>query len=62
MDKNEELFAIEIKSGKKIDPGVFKNLKHFQKQKVNVNGLVIYGGKEYAEINSQQFVLPWNEI
>ena len=62
MNKNEELFGIEIKSGKKIDTLALKSLTYWQKQAPNSNSLLIYGGNETSEINSQQFVLPWNQI
>ncbi len=60
--KNDELFGIEIKSGKKIDSAALKNLSYWQKQQPNSNGLFIYGGAENSEINSRQFTLPWNQI
>ncbi|TXT33905.1 MAG: ATP-binding protein P-loopNTPAse superfamily [Chitinophagaceae bacterium] len=60
--KNDELFGIEIKSGKKIDSAALKNLTYWQKQQSNSNGLFIYGGKESSEISSRQFTLPWNQI
>jgi len=62
MNKNEELFGIEIKSGKKIDSLALKSLTYWQKQVPNSNSLLIYGGNETSEINNQQFVLPWNQI
>lgn len=62
INKNDALLGIEIKTGKKIDPLALKSLNYWQKQAPNSNSLLIYGGNETNEINSQQFVLPWNQI
>lgn len=62
INKNDALLGIEIKTGKKIDPLALKSLTYWQKQAPNSNSLLIYGGNETNEINSQQFVLPWNQI
>ena len=62
MKKNDELFGIEIKSGKKMDAMALKSLNYWQKQQPDSNSMLIYGGNATSEINTRQFVLPWNQI
>ncbi len=62
VNKNDELFGVEIKAGKKIDSTGLKSLNYWQKLQPDSNSLLIFGGSKSSEINPKQFVLPWSEI
>lgn len=62
VTKNDELFAVEIKSAKKYDSTMLKGLNHWNKYNSGANTLLIYGGEKADEINANQHILPWNQI
>lgn len=62
VHKNDELFAVEIKSSKKVDSSMLKGLNHWNKYHPDANTLLIYGGDKADEIKPNQNILPWNQI
>ncbi|BDQ13255.1 ATP-binding protein [Sediminibacterium sp. TEGAF015] len=62
VHKNNELFAVEIKSSTKVDSSMLKGLNHWNKYHPDANTLLIYGGEKADEIKPNQNILPWNQI
>lgn len=61
MEKGQELFAIEIKSGKTIHSDFFKGLNHFQTLQNNAKKVLVYGGKE-SQKRTNCLVLGVNDL
>ncbi len=61
MERGQELFAIEIKSGKTIHSDFFKGLNHFQALQNNAKNVLVYGGKE-SQKRTNCLVLGVNDL
>ena len=63
FEKNETIYATEIKAGQTFQPAFFKNLKPYQKQKhlLHKKSFVIYGGKDYQKRQIADLI-PWDNI
>lgn len=62
IEKTNELYPIEIKSGKTITPGYFNGLNFWHKISGQMNGAVIYGGNIYQKRSSGIKIIPWNKL
>lgn len=61
IERDQELLAVEIKSGKTIHPDFFKTLTLFKKLKPNVKNFLVYGGKE-SQKRSDCTVIGFHEL
>jgi predicted AAA+ superfamily ATPase len=61
MERNQQLNAIDIKSGKTIHPDFFKSLHSFKKIKPNTSLFLVYGGQEQQK-RSDCVVLGFNDL
>lgn len=61
MERGQELAAIEIKSGKTIQPDFFRNLNHFRKVNPAASFWLVYGGTEYQK-RSEASVLGYQDL
>jgi predicted AAA+ superfamily ATPase len=61
MERNQQLNAIEIKSGKTIHPDFFKSLHSFKKIKPDTPLFLVYGGQELQK-RSDCTVLGFNDL
>lgn len=62
LEKNNELFGVEIKSGKKIDLSILGGIKYWHKNNPQSNNVLIYGGNDAYELSARQTALPWKQI
>ena len=62
IEKTNELFPIEIKSGQTITTDYFKGLNFWNKISSQSNGAVIYGGKLYQKRANGIEIIPWNKM
>jgi uncharacterized protein len=62
IEKENEPLAIEIKSSKKIDAGMYKGLKYWQKLQPKAQSLLIHGGPKNEIINDNMSLVPWTEV
>ncbi len=63
IDDAEGPVAVEIKSGRTIDQGFFKNLNYWQAMTTGAKGgvFLVFGG-EQSQTRSNATVLPWNNL
>lgn len=61
-EREGEPMAIEIKAGSKINSGMFRGLKFWQKNQPKSNCILLYGGSSNEMINESMSVLPWTEV
>ncbi len=62
IEKANELFPIEIKSGKTITSGFFTGLDFWYKISGQNNGAVVYGGDIYQKRSNGTEIIPWNRL
>lgn len=63
LEKNDEVFAIEIKAAKSFDTSMVRGIKTMQRIKnQHQPGLVLYGGSKEEIIDETINLIPWNEI
>lgn len=62
FQKRQKFFPIEIKSGKTIQSGFFKNLKMYKKysEKAHGQSFLIYGGND-GQKRSNDRIIPWKK-
>jgi uncharacterized protein len=56
-----QLKAVEIKSGKTIQPDFFKGLHHFEKIAPDAQRILLYGGDEFQK-RSQALVCSMGQL
>ena len=61
IENQDQLFPVEIKSGKTITPDFFSGLLFWQKISNTKNGLVIYGGEEPQKRITGINIIPWRK-
>jgi hypothetical protein len=61
-ERDTELMAIEIKSGRKINNNMFRGLKYWQKYQPKSNGVLIYKGSADQLITEKISAVPWKEV
>lgn len=61
IEKGNNLFPVEIKSGKTITTEFFKGLTKWQKFSGTENSAVIYAGDEYQKRSNGVEILPWRD-
>lgn len=61
-EKNDEPFAIEIKSAKKTDRNMLKGLLYWKKQQANSNLILIHGGNTHDITSEHISLMPWQDI
>ena len=62
IDNGGTLHPVEIKSGKTITSGFFKNFKFWQKISGTKEGAVIYGGEQVQNRSNGLKIVPWNSL
>lgn len=62
IEKANELFPIEIKSGKTITSAFFTGLDFWCKISGQHNGTIVYGGEFYQKRSNGTEVIPWNKL
>ena len=62
VEKANELFPIEIKSGKTITSGFFIGLNFWYKISGQNNGVIVYGGDIYQKRSNGTEIIPWNKL
>ena len=61
-EKNEALFATEIKAGAKLNSDKYNGLKYWKKYQPKSNFTLLHGGKQYETRYDNINALPWEEI
>ncbi len=61
IERGQALLAVEIKSGKTVNPDFFKNLNHFKKIKTDTSAFLVYGANEVQK-RSDCTVLGFNQL
>lgn len=62
LERENEPIAIEIKSSKKIDDGMMRGLKYWQKLQPNSQCLLLHGGDRNEILNEKLSIVPYTEI
>ena len=62
LERENEPIAIEIKSSKKIDDGMMRGLKYWQKLQPNSQCLLLHSGDRNEILNEKLSILPYTEI
>lgn len=62
LERESEPIAIEIKSSKKIDDGMMRGLKYWQKLQPNSQCLLIHSGDRNEILNEKLSIVPYTEI
>ena len=62
IEKKNELFPIEIKSGKTIISDFFTGLNFWHKISGQPNGAVVYGGATYQKRSNGTEIILWNRL
>lgn len=62
LERDEKAFAIEIKSGSKINGAMLHGLRYWQKFQASSPGILLHGGKTNEMIDEKLSVLPWTEV
>ncbi len=60
IDQGIRLKALEIKSGKTIQPDFFKHLNSFSAQQDNIDSYLVFGGKEYQKRGQATVLSLWD--
>jgi uncharacterized protein len=62
IERDSKPIAIEIKAAAKADNNMLRGLKYWQKNQLNSNGILVYGGKHSEIINENISLVPWHEV
>ncbi len=62
LERESEPIAIEIKSSKKIDHGMMRGLKYWQKLRPNNLCLFVHNGDRNEVLNDKLSIIPFSEI
>jgi hypothetical protein len=62
LERPNNLYPIEIKSGKTITSAFFSGLNFWNKISGESCGAVVYGGNNYQKRSNEVEVIPWNKI
>ena len=62
LEKNNETIAIEVKAAKKLSSSELTGLRYWQKNQPNSSTILINGGKQSAELETNSSVLSYMDI
>lgn len=62
IEKTNELYPIEIKSGKTVISDFFTGLNFWHKISGQPKGAVVYGGDVYPKRSDGMEIIPWNKL
>jgi predicted AAA+ superfamily ATPase len=62
MEKEGNTMAVEIKSSKKINPGMLSGLRYWKKNNPGGQGLLIYAGEKETEPEDGIFTINWKKV
>ena len=62
LEKNNETIAIEVKAAKKLSSSDLTGLRYWQKNQPNSSTILINGGKQSAELETNSSVLSYMDI
>lgn len=62
MEKEGSTIAIEIKSSKKINPGMISGLRYWKKNNPGGQGLLIYGGGKEDSLEEGVYSVNWKKV